>query len=203
MNNTSRPPIVLASASPFRQAMLANVGVDFAAHAARLDERAAEAPLIAEGAEPADIALVLAIAKADEVSSRHAGAVVIGSDQTLAFEGEVLHKAENVDEGRRRLIAMSGKTHRLHSAAALVRDGETLWSHVETAHMTMRRFDAGFVGRYAAAIGDDLLASVGGYQIEGLGAQLFERIEGDFFSIIGLPLLPLLAELRARDFMDH
>lgn len=202
MTGAPRPDLVLASGSKFRQSMLNSAGVDFRSHPASIDERVVEAPLLEAGTDAADIALVLAMAKADDVSQLFPGAIIIGADQTLSFENELLHKAGSIDEARRRLIAMSGRAHELHSAVTLVRDGESLWSHVETCHMTMRDFDPAFVGRYAAQMGDALLESVGAYQIEGLGAQLFDRIEGDFFSIIGLPLLPLLAQLRKLELMD-
>lgn len=203
MTAATETTLVLASGSRFRQSMLSDAGVNFIVDPADVDERAVEAPLLESGADAADIALVLALAKADNVSDRQPGAMVIGADQTLSFENKLLHKAATIDEARRRLISMSGKPHQLHSAVVLVRDGETIWTHVETCHMTMRSFDAGFVGRYAAAVGDDLLSSVGAYQIEGPGAQLFEKIDGDFFSIIGLPLLPLLAKLRELELMDR
>lgn len=203
MTAAAETTLVLASGSRFRQSMLSDAGVHVVADPADVDERAVEAPLLESGADAADIALVLALAKAGNVSDRQPGAIVIGADQTLSFESELLHKATTIDEARRRLISMSGKPHQLHSAVVLVRDGETIWTHVETCHMTMRSFDAGFVGRYAAAVGDDLLSSVGAYQIEGPGAQLFKKIDGDFFSIIGLPLLPLLAKLRELELMDR
>jgi septum formation protein len=130
------------------------------------------------------------------------GALVIGSDQTLSLEGDIFHKPANMDEARRRLLRLSGKTHELNSAIVLAKDGETLWRHMSIARMTMRDLDPGFVGRHLATVGDRALSSVGAYQFEGEGIQLFERIEGDYFAIIGLPLLPLLAKLRELEAID-
>jgi septum formation protein len=194
--------IVLASASPFRRALLSNAGVDFVSIPPEIDERAVEAPLKDSGATPEDVALVLATAKAREVSERSPGSLVIGSDQTLSVGDEVLHKAADMDAARRRLLALSGKTHQLSSAVAIVRDDATLWSHVGVAHLTMRELSPAFIGRYLAKAGDQALSSVGAYQIEGQGIQLFEKIEGDYFTIVGLPLLPLLAELRKLGAID-
>jgi len=183
--------------------MLANAGIAFEAVAARIDERAVEAPLAGSGLDGAAIAAILAAAKADEVSARFPGRHVIGCDQTLEFEGELLHKPADMDAARRRLIRLSGKTHHLHSAVCLLLEGETLWSHVETCAIRFRPYDAGFVGRHLAQVGEAALSSVGAYQIEGRGIELIQSIEGDFFSIVGLPLLPLLAELRRLELMDR
>lgn len=194
------PRLVLASASPFRRTLLKNAGLDFKIEAARIDERAVEAALQDMDAE--DVATILAEAKAQEVSARCPGAVVIGSDQTMSFEGEILHKPANMDEARRRLLRLSGQTHLLNSAVVIARDGETLWRHMSVARMALRKLDPGFVGRYLAGAGDQVLGSVGAYQIEGSGIQLFERLDGDYFAIIGLPLLPLLAQLRELAVID-
>ena len=194
--------LILASASPFRATMLKNASLAFEAIAARIDERAVEQPLLEADLPPGDIAEVLAIAKAEEVSARNTGALVIGSDQVLSFDGEILHKVEDMEGARRRLLQLSGKTHYLDSAIALLRDGEVLWSHVERAALTMRTLTPEFVGRHLAEAGETVLSSVGAYQIEGVGVQLFEKIEGDFFTIMGLPLLPLLAELRRQGALE-
>lgn len=192
--------LVLASASPFRKSLLQNAGFTFVAEAADIDERAIEDTLGNVDAE--DVATILAEAKAHDVSTRHPGSIVIGSDQTLALDGEIFHKAGDMEDARRRLLKLSGKTHQLNSAVVLVRDGQTLWSHVAVAHMTMRELDPGFVGRHLARTGESVLSSVGAYQYEGEGIQLFERIDGDYFTIIGLPILPLLAELRSLGVID-
>lgn len=182
--------------------MLENAGLVVECEASRLNERDLEAPLLKSGATPADIAEVLAIAKAENVAARHTGAVVIGCDQTLSLEGKVLHKPSDMEAARRRLLQLSGKEHQLHSAISLVRDGDTLWSHTETASIAFRALSPGFIGRHLADVGDIALTSVGAYQIEGKGIQLFERIDGDFFTIMGLPLLPLLAQLRSLGVLE-
>jgi septum formation protein len=195
-------PIILASSSPFRKNLLANAGIAFVAVKPDIDERAVEAPLLDSGATPEDVALILAIAKATDVSERNPGALVVGSDQTLSLGDEIFHKPADMDAARRHLLNLSGRTHQLNSAVALVRNGETLWSHVGIAQLTMRRLDPAFVGRYLAGAGDSALSSVGAYQVEGPGIQLFEKIDGDYFTIVGLPLLPLLAALRDRGAID-
>lgn len=194
--------IILASGSPFRKAMLVNAGIDVEAVPADVDERALEAPLQNSGVSPEDVALVLAEAKATEVSERKPGALVLGCDQTLSLGDEVFHKPADMEGARRHLLTLSGKTHQLNSAAVLVRDGKVLWRHVGIASMTMRKLDPAFIGRHLARVGAKVLASVGAYQIEGEGIQLFEKVEGDHFTIVGLPLLPLLAELRTLGAID-
>ena len=195
-------PIILASGSPHRRAMLENAGISFAVEVSTLDERAIEAPLQESGVGPEDVALVLAEAKAVDVSGRHPGALVIGADQTLSLGDRVFHKPADMEDARRTLLALSGQTHRLNSAVVLAQDGVAVWRHVGVAEMTMRALDPGFIGRHLARVGDKALGSVGAYQVEAEGIQLMERIDGDLFTIIGLPLLPLLAELRARGAID-
>lgn len=194
--------IILASGSRIRAELLANAGLSFRVDPAQVDERAVEAPLLESGFPPADIARILAEAKAQETSTRNPGALVIGADQVLEFGGERLTKPEDMEAARRQLLAMSGKSHELHSAAAIARDGETLWCGAATVHMKMRRFGPEFVGRYLAATGDVVLSSVGAYQLEGRGVQLFEAIEGDYFTVLGLPLLPLLQQLREKGAIE-
>lgn len=194
------PRLVLASASPFRKALLENAGLSFDVEPAQVDERAIEETL--DGMDAEDTAQILAEAKAQDVSSRNPGALIIGSDQTLSLSGEVFHKPENMEQARRRLLELSGRTHELNSAVVLARDGETIWRHVSIARMTMRNLDPGFIGRHLSNVGDRALASVGAYQFEGEGIQLFKRFEGDYFAIIGLPLLPLLAQLRDLGAID-
>ncbi len=194
--------LVLASGSPFRKAMLVNAGLDVEAVPARVDERALEAPLQDSGVSPEDVALVLAEAKAVEVAPRRPGALVLGCDQTLSLGDTVFHKPADMEGARRHLLALSGKTHHLNSAAVLARDGEVLWRHVGVASLTMRRLEPAFIGRYLARVGEKALASVGAYQVEGEGIQLFEKIEGDYFTIVGLPLLAVLARLRELGAID-
>jgi len=191
---------VLASASPFRKALLANAGLSFDVEPAMVDERAIEETL--EGMDAEDTALILAEAKAQDVSSRNPGALVIGSDQTLSLNGDIFHKPQDMEQARRRLLDLSGRTHELNSAVVLARDGETIWRHVSIARMTMRNLDPGFIGRHLSNVGDKALSSVGAYQFEGEGIQLFDRFEGDYFTIIGLPLIPLLAQLRELGAID-
>ena len=194
--------IVLASGSPFRRKMLQDAGVSFDVAKPEIDERAVEAAIGDAGITPEDLALILAEAKAVDVSQARPGAVVIGTDQTLSLGNDVLHKPADMEDARRRLLALSGKTHQLNSAVVLVRDGEVLWRHVSVARLTMRHLDPGFVGRHLSRVGDRALQSVGAYQIEGEGIQLFECIDGDHFTIVGMPLLPLLAKLREIGLLD-
>lgn len=195
-------PFILASASPFRRDMLVSAGLEFEVQKAQTDERAVEAGIEGAGLEPGEIATILAEAKAIDVSERNAGRLVIGCDQVLALDGEILHKCSDMEQARRRLLALSGRTHQLHSAIVAVIDGEAAWRHVSTANMTMRRLEPAYIGRHLARTGERVLGSVGAYQIEGEGVQLFDRIDGDHFTIIGLPLLPLLAFLRERGQID-
>ena len=194
--------LVLASSSPFRMALLRNAGLDAEPIPADLDERALEAPLLESGAGAEDVALVLAEAKATAVSEAYPARLVIGCDQTLSLGDTIFHKPADMEGARRHLLALSGRTHHLNSAVILARGGEVLWRHVSIASLTMRHLDPGFIGRHLARVGAKALSSVGAYQIEGEGIQLFEKIEGDYFTIVGLPLLPLLAELRALGAID-
>ena len=192
--------IILASGSPYRKAMLVDAGLDIEAVPADVDERALEAPL--KGVSPEDVASILAEAKATEISERRPGALVLGCDQTLSLGDEIFHKPADMEGARRHLLALSGQTHQLNSAAVLCRNGAVLWRHVGIASLTMRKLDPAFIGRHLARVGAKALSSVGAYQIEGEGIQLFDRIEGDYFTIVGLPLLPALKELRALGAID-
>jgi len=194
--------LILASSSPFRRTLMENAGLAFEAHTAQIDERAIEAPLEKNGASPDDVALVLARAKAREVSGRFPGALVIGSDQTMSLGDIVFHKPKDMADAANHLTMLSGQTHRLNSAIALCRDGELLWDHVAHASLTMRVLSGGFIDQHLQRVGNKALSSVGAYQLEGEGIQLFEKIDGDYFTIIGLPLLPLLAKLRELGSID-
>ncbi len=196
ISKTVPPPLVLASGSKHRAELLENAGLQFTADPARIDERIVEKPLLQANLEPGDIAQVLAEAKALDVSSRHKDAVVIGCDQTLSLADELFHKPDDMRAARQHLLALSGNTHQLNSGIALVSNGKTLWRHLSIATMTMRKLHPGFIGKYLADVGKTALDSVGSYQIEGRGIQLFDSIDGDYFAIIGLPLLPLLKKLR-------
>lgn len=198
----SKNRIILASASPFRQRLLADAGIVFETRRPEIDERAVEQSLEGAGLTPQDRAQVLAEAKASDVSEREPDAIVIGSDQILSLGEDILHKPADMEAARRRLLQLSGRTHQLSSAVALVSGGKTVWRHVEVVYLTMRDLDPAFVGRHLAEVGQVALSSVGAYQIEGRGIQLFERIEGDHFTIVGMPMLPLLAELRRLGAID-
>lgn len=192
--------IILASGSVTRRAMLQGAGIEFSVVPADVDETAIREMLMAgdADADPADIADVLARAKAETVSAAHPGAIVIGADQVLACDGVLFEKAASIAAAREALLKLRGKSHQLHSAVAVAQGGEVVWTLTDTAHMTMRDFSLPFLGEYVARAGSAVTSSVGAYQLEGLGVQLFERIEGDYFTVLGLPLLPLLAELRTR-----
>lgn len=191
------PDIVLASQSKIRRTMLEGVGLDVICEAADIDERALEARF--DSVAPADLARALAVAKAEWVSRTHADALVIGADQVLEFDGKLLHKAKTMQEADAKLAALQGKTHSLIAAAAVVKNGQTLWSTHDTAHLTMRSLSDLDLAAYLSKAGDAVTASVGAYRLEEIGASLFERIDGDYFTILGLPLLPLLAALREHN----
>lgn len=186
--------LILASRSVARRAMLTGAGVAFEAEEAGVDEPAIKATFGSD--DPAALAVELARAKALAVSARRPGAWVLGSDQTLAFDGGLISKAPSLEAARDRLKVMRGREHQLHSGAALARDGQVGWSGVDTARMVMRDFSDAFLDVYLAAEGEPVLASVGAYRLEGMGSQLFDRVEGDYFTVLGMPLWPVLAELR-------
>jgi septum formation protein len=188
--------LILASKSAARQALLAAARIPFETIAGAIDERAVEAPLLANGASPAKIAACLAEAKARAVALLRPGRLVLGADQTLGFEHRTFAKPATLAEARAQLLRFSGKTHELHSALCLLRDDRILFETVATARLTCRAYGADFIDRYIEAAGDAVLESVGSYQIEGLGIHLFDKIDGDHATILGLPLLPLLAFLR-------
>ncbi|OWV73517.1 septum formation inhibitor Maf [Rhizobium sp. R339] len=194
--------LILASSSPFRRALMENAGLSFEAQAARIDERAVEAPLEKAGAAPDAVALVLAKAKAEEVSRRFPDSLVIGSDQTMSLGERVFHKPRDMADAAKHLQTLSGATHRLNSAVAIIGGGVVLWEHLSHADLTMRPLTADFITRHLARVGERALSSVGAYQLEGEGIQLFEKIKGDYFTILGLPMLPLLEKLRELGAID-
>lgn len=194
--------IILASGSAARRMLLDNAGIAFGVVRPEIDERAVEEAVENSGVTPSELATILAEAKADEVSLRHPEALVIGADQTMALDDQLFHKPADMADARRHLLALSGRTHELHSAVVVAQAGITIWRHVDTARLTMRDLSPEFIGRHLSAVGDAALQSVGGYQIEARGIQLFERIEGSHFTIVGLPLLSLLAFLRERGAID-
>ncbi len=202
MADPARRRLVLASASPFRRRMLEAAGLSFEVAPADVDEAMLKRDLLGSGSTPSTIAAALAAAKADAVSARLPDALVIGADQVLALGQDLFSKPVGTPAAREQLLRLRGKSHQLHTAACLATGGKAVWTHVEIATLTMRPFSDAFLADYLRVAGDRVCHTVGAYEIEGLGIQLFERIEGSLFTIIGLPLLPVLAELRARGMID-
>jgi septum formation protein len=198
-----RPPLILASTSKTRARLLDSAGLSYIAEAPGLDEETMREAIGGEKTlDPHDVAEILARAKAEAVSDLAPGAAVIGGDQILAFEGQILSKPGTMAAARKQLLDLNGKTHQLHTAVAIAKDGEAVWAYTDVATLTMRKLSPEFIGHYLAAAGEAVLGSVGAYQIESLGIQLFEKIDGDFFSILGLPLLPLLDTLRREGVIE-
>lgn len=196
MMESGAPKLILASASTSRRQLLSQAGVPFTAEPAHIDESEIKRSLQVEGATVAQVAETLAELKAQKVARGHPSALVLGADQMLDHDGAWLDKPNDRAQARAQLLALAGGSHRLTSAQVLVADGQRLWHHVQAATLTMRAFDEDFVDRYLDEVGDAALGSVGAYQLEGIGIQLFSRIDGDYFAILGLPLLPLLQILR-------
>lgn len=188
--------IVLASRSAARTSVLTAAGVPFETLVAGVDEAAVKAGLLAEGQGPREVADALAELKAVRVSRARPDDLVIGADQTLDLGGVLYDKVETLAEARERLQLLRGKTHKLHSAVVVARGGEAIWREVPTARLTMRDFSDAFIDGYLAARGEGILGSVGCYQLENEGVQLFSRIDGDYFTILGLPLMGLFDFLR-------
>jgi septum formation protein len=192
-------PLILASKSLARQSLLANAGISFETVAADIDERA-----VARNAgvtSPGEVAVLLAQVKASSVSARFPGRLIVGADQTLALGERLFNKPTNREQAAEQLHALSGHTHELHSAVAVVRNGELLFAHVAVARMTMRSLSPDAIDSYLDAAGEAVTTSVGAYQVEGFGVHLFDRIEGDHFTILGLPLSPLLQFLRSEKLL--
>jgi septum formation protein len=194
----AREAIVLASASVSRRRVLEAAGVAIEIDPAAIDEEEIKRSVRADGGSAAECAEMLAAAKALRVSGRRSGQLVLGADQVLLRNGQLFDKPGNREEARAHLRALAGGRHRLISAAAVAFNGALIWQHRDEAELTMRSLSEGFIETYLELGGDALLASVGVYQLEGLGAQLFERVDGDFFTVLGLPLMPVLAFLRDR-----
>jgi septum formation protein len=194
--------LILASGSQTRQALLKAAGVDFMVQPARIDEQALTAELLSQGKDPGAIARALAEEKALAVLRQNPHDTVLGGDSVLALGSALIDKSPDLASLRAELRQLSGQTHLLVSAAALARDGQIVWHQVAHARMTMRVLSEVFIDAYLAREGEAVLGSVGGYHFEGLGAQLFDSVEGDYFSILGLPLLPVLKELRAQGWLQ-
>ena len=190
--------LILASASASRRQVLTAAQVPFTAIPAGIDEDRLKDELLARRVDIVGIAAALAEAKAVHVAAKNPGALVLGADQTLLFEGELVSKCADLAAARKLLLRLRGKMHRLVGALALAKGRDVIWRHSETSSLTMREFSDAFLDRYLAAEGEGILGCVGCYKLEGLGAQLFGCVEGDYFSILGLPLQPLLAELRRQ-----
>ena len=190
--------MILASASQVRARVLRAAGIEFAVVAARVDEDALKQSMLAQKAAPPAIADALAETKAVRVSASRPGELVLGADQVLILDGELISKCETLEEARALLMRLRAKQHQLVSALVLAKDGAAIWRRVESASLTMRNFSEDFLDDYLTREGESLLAGVGCYKLEGRGIQLFSRIDGDYFCILGLPLLPLLSALREQ-----
>ncbi len=195
--------LVLASASTSRARLLQAAGLEARSDPADLDEGSVKAAMAGEGSSAEDTAMALAVLKAQAVSLRYPGAMVIGGDQILDCEGHWFDKPEDMDQAKAHLQALRGRLHSLATAVAVVRDGDPLWRHSESARLTMRHFSDEFLEAYLAAAGDDICQTVGAYRLEGHGVQLFEAIDGNHFTILGLPLLPLLSYLREQQMVQQ
>jgi len=195
MTSQTLTPVTLASKSSARQSLLKNAGVVFEAVVAGVDEEAAKAGLLAEGSAPRDVADALAEMKAVKVSTKRPG-LVIGADQTLDFAGRLIDKVETLDEARALLLELRGQTHKLHSAVVVARDGRPIWRLVDSAKLSVRPFSEAWLDGYLERRGDHILHCVGCYELEGEGVQLFDGVHGDYFTVLGLPLVGLLDFLR-------
>lgn len=194
MSQAPAPELILASTSKARQALLSAAGASFTAIKPNVDEAAVKARSTALAMQ--ELAAELAMQKSVDVSSRHKDSIVIGADQTLDLDGSGFDKPSSLDAARQQLLQLRGRTHHLHSAICCSRNGKPVWQHVSSAMLSMRHFSDAELADYLRLAGDKVLHSVGGYQIEGPAIQLFDHIEGDYFTILGLPLLPLLNFLR-------
>ncbi len=194
--------VILASGRASRAQILKAAGVPFEAVSPGVDEAAAKQSLLAEALGPRDVADALAELKAVKVSARRPG-LVIGADQTLDLDGVLFDKADSVEEARARLRALRGRRHRLHAALVVAENGEPVWRTIESPTLSMRPFTDAFLEAYLARQGEAILSSVGCYHLEGEGAQLFDHIQGDYFAILGLPLMGLLDFLRRRGVLEQ
>ncbi len=193
--------LILASASQIRSQLLHSAGLTFEVHPADLDEAAIKQVFLTDNTEarPADIAQLLAQTKASVVSEMYPHHLVIGSDQVLVHDGQILSKPNSASDARDQLLDLRGKTHELVSAVSIAAEGQIIWSFEDVAHLAMRAVSNQFVGAYLAEMGDAVTQTVGAYKLEGLGVHLFDKVQGDYFTILGLPMLPLLKFLRTRN----
>jgi septum formation protein len=194
--------IILASGSAIRRSLLERAGLEVVADPADRDEAVLKAELRADHASVERASLLLAESKAMAVAGRYPGAIVIGADQILECAGAWFDKPRDRAAARDQLLRLAGRRHRLVTSAVAVTDGTVRWRVTESARLLMRPFSEAFLDQYLDRAGEDILASVGAYQIEGLGLQLFEDVDGDFFTILGLPLLPLLRFLREQGLLS-
>ena len=190
--NTELKPVILASTSPSRRSILKSAGIVFTARSPDVDEDILKKKFTGS---PKKLALMLAEKKALSLSSKYELALVIGADQVLSFKGDAFNKPKSLEEAKKNLKLFRGKTHKLESATAIAHKGKIIWRHEETPKLTMRNFSNNFLEHYIESAGEKTLLSSGGYSIEREGAQIFSKVKGDFFSIIGLPLIPLLQKL--------
>ncbi len=195
--------LILASASPARALLLKNAGVSIEIHPARIDEDEVKAALRAEDVPPRDQADVLAEMKALAVSRSRPGVMVLGADQILDLAGQPFDKPATRADAREQLKSLRGKRHELLSAAVIARDGEPIWRHIGRARLQMRPFSDAFLDQYLDQMGDTVTHTVGGYMLEGVGAQLFSRVDGDYFTVLGLPLIETLGFLRLHGYLTE
>lgn len=194
----SQASLILASGSPARAKILTSVGVDYKVEIPRVDEQAIKEAMVHEGYPVRDTVDALAEAKAKKIAQKFSGAHVLAADQVLVFEGKIFNKPTSLEEATSQLVTLKGQTHQLLSAVVMMKDDNVTFRHIEMAKLTMRDFSEIFIKDYVAKEGDSILESVGGYKLEGRGAQLFSRVEGDYFTVLGLPLLPCLEHLRTH-----
>lgn len=192
------PSLILASQSTTRRLLLQNAGLDVECHPTHLDESAIKAALKVKNALPRDVADVLADMKARRIAQKYPDKVVIGADQVLVHKGRIFDKPTTFDEAKSQLLTLRGQTHLLLSAVVIYNKAAPVWRHIGRAELTMRDFSRAFLETYCAELGDDLFTTVGGYKLESLGSQLFLSVKGDYFSILGLPLLAVLDFLRGQ-----
>ncbi|MAX73423.1 MAG: septum formation protein Maf [Nioella sp.] len=196
------PALILATASEVRQSLLKQSGIRFRTQAARIDEAAIKSSMLQDGATPHDIADALAEYKARKVSQKHADAMVIGCDQVLEFRGKLLSKPKNVEAAISQLIELRGQSHKLHSAVVIYENEQPVWRHVGQVRLEMRNLSDDYIAQYMSRNWPGIADSVGAYKLEQEGVRLFSRVEGDYFTVLGLPLLELIGYLTQRGVIE-